>query len=195
MARGYIRSAKSRVSLSLFLRFLKAMTRKLEVCLILLVAVSAVCAQNRHNGTRPSSLASSSNRRPRPQNNRRGPRPFDVDYDYWCQDNNVPHDRWFVHPGWCDWAIACWDDNDGQGVITYFEECTTAGTWYFRDGWLGDVFSCDWPFPDEVCEDHQLTWPLCPAPGSTEVVQHPADSCSQYYICMWAIVLIIYSKY
>lgn len=59
------------------------MTKELKICLLLLVALSAVSAQSRPNGT---SVAG---------RNHKSPRGFQDDpFMTFCEDNNVPTDTW-----------------------------------------------------------------------------------------------------
>lgn len=153
MVHGYKSSSQLRTFIQFsFLQF-KTM-KKFEICLILLIVGGAVSALPGPSGFLNTALKPSSA----------------VNYDFWCQDNNIPHDWWFVFPGWCDWTIACWDNHDGRGVSTYFEQCDHG--WYFRVGWEGNVV-CAPPKPTDVCDDSDLTWPLRPPNGTVNIPTVP----------------------
>lgn len=151
------------------------MTKKLKICLILLVVLGAVSAQRRppQNATRTAR---------RPQRPTGLARPF-VEYDTWCEDNNVDNDRWFVHPWDCAFYIYCWDE--GDGVRTFIDSCGN-DEYFFQDDWRGtggDNIYCVDP-QGWVCPNLDIFWPPCPPATERDPVFHPSQQCDSYYFCV-----------
>jgi len=113
-------------------------------------------------------------------------RPFFNSWDTFCEDNNVPHDTWFIDPNNCENHLVCYDDEDGV-LGTYFLPCP-AGQWAVLGPQNTDG-DCAWPEPGEICPYDPIFWPpgdmLCPPPGSNELVFLPSEYfCNHFYVCI-----------
>jgi hypothetical protein len=155
------------------------MTKKFEVFLIFLLVLGAVSARRPSNGTR------SANRPAPPRGISSAGRPF-TEYDFWCEDNNVENNKWFVHPWGCEYYIHCWDN--GNGVETFIDMCEDEGDYFFQDDWRRSIDGIDCAQPNGFeCPFEDIFWPPCPTafdPEYRNPIFHPAQQCDSYYFCV-----------
>lgn len=153
-----------------------AMLTKTDILMVLIVGAVFVNAI-----PSPTNFSvSAANQRPRPPANFR-PRPFEDEWDFFCEENNVPPGTWFVHPWTCEWYLGCWEEG------TFFGACEPEGAWFFPGPQNGPG-TCELPADGAVCVLQNPVWPPvngeCPPAGSDELVLLPSEFCDRFYVCV-----------